>query len=280
MRSTILNIAFFAWSVTLAACAILASTVGGRRSLRWFIGFWARSCQWLTRTLLNAKIEIRGLEHLPKDGPPALIVSKHQSELDTFIPLGLFPDIAAIAMAELERYPLVGPIIRRLGYILVSVEGARASQLRQVVVGARRVHAEGRPILIYPEGELMRVGARERYRSGAFHIYNAIQAPATPVALSTGLVWPQRRWWKNIGRTCVVEFLEPIPPGLDKAAFMKELEHRIETRTMALIREHGDPETIAVAEERSRLGLANADPTEDSQSRPRPGRPTKEDANA
>lgn len=266
MRSLILNILFFGWTLTLAAVALVIALFGGSTRLRWFIGFWGRSCLWLTRTVLNAHVEIRGLERHRAGGPPALIVSKHQSELDTFVPLGLFPDLAAIAMAELQRYPLVGPIIRRLDYILVSVEGGRRDLLRSVVRGAERVHAQGRPILIYPEGELMRVGARERYRTGVFHIYEALGVPATPVALSTGLVWPQRRWRKHAGRSCVVEFMEPIPPGLDKETFMSELERRIETRSMELIREHGDPEVVAVAEERHRLGLNNADRAEARQS--------------
>ena len=162
-------------------------------------------------------------------------------------------------MLELERYPLIGPVIRKLDFILVSVEGAKSDQLRDVIRGARRLHAESRPILIYPEGELMRIGSRQRYKSGVFHIYQALGCDATPVALSCGLVWPQRKWRKNPRKRCVVEFMEPIPPGLDRRAFMAELESRIESRTMELIREHGDLEEIAVAEQRHRLGLTNDD---------------------
>ena len=176
-----------------------------------------------------------------------------------FPPLALFPDVTAIAMAELSRYPLIGPVLRKLDYITVTVDGPRKNQLKQVLDGARKALEEGRPILIYPEGELMRIGSRERYKSGVYHVYNALQCEATPVALSCGLVWPQRKWRKNPGATCVVEFMEPIPAGMKKAAFMAELERRIEGRTMELIKEHGTPEQIAIAEERHSLGLANSD---------------------
>ncbi|MEO1329157.1 MAG: 1-acyl-sn-glycerol-3-phosphate acyltransferase [Pseudomonadota bacterium] len=259
MRSSLLTVSFFVFTFCWAALALIVSLVGGQRTVRWFLRVWGEASQWLTRKILNATIEVRGLERFGPGERPALIAAKHQSELDTFIFPAMHPDLSAIAMEELTNYPLLGPILRKLDYILVSVEGKRANQMIQVVSGSRRAHEQGRPILIFPEGELMRVGSRHRYKSGVFHIYQALNCPAHPVALSCGLVWPQRKWRKRPHQTCVLEFLEPIPPGLDQAAFMAELERRIEEGTMALIREHGDPETVAIAEERHRLGLTNED---------------------
>jgi len=112
--------------------------------------------------------------------------------------------------------------------------------LPEVLEGARRVHAEGRPILIYPEGTLMRPGNKSRYRGGVWHIYDELKIPATPVALSLGLAWP-RRDWKKYPNPCAMEFLEPIQPGLSKKEFMALLEERIETATNALVREQGSP---------------------------------------
>lgn len=260
MRSTIFTVWFFSFTFVLAATALVVTGgKGGSDRLRKMLRFHSRSVLWMTRKLMGATIVVRGLEQFENGERPALIVSKHQSELDVFVKLAMFPDSGAIAMQELQRYPLIGPIIRRLDYILVSVESRKQSQLRQVVDGARHVHAQGRPILIYPEGELMRVGSRERYRTGVWHIYDAIGQPAHPVALSTGLVWPQRKWWKRSNATCVVEFMDPIPLGLDKNAFMQEVESRIEARTMQLIEEHGTPEEVAIARERHQLGLTNDD---------------------
>ena len=105
----------------------------------------------------------------------------------------------------------------------------------------------------------MRLGSRQRYKSGAFHIYEALGCEATPVALSCGLVWPQRKWTMNYRRKCVVEFMEPIPPGLDKDTFMREIETRIESRTMELIEEHGESAEIIVARDRQQRGSNNED---------------------
>lgn len=258
MRSFIFNILYFSITFIYAFVALTFAQAGGTKTIRWFQLRHSRSMLWLARNVLLAKIEVRGLEKL-RDRPPALLVSKHQSEMDPFAVITHFPDLGVIAMAELARYPLIGPVLRKLGHILVTVSGSRTNQTREVVEGARRVHEEGRPILIYPEATLMRVGSRERYRRGVFRIYDALQVEATPIAVSFGLVWPRRDWVKKPGGVVVIEYLDPIPPGLPEEAFMAEIERVIETRTMALIREHGDPDAVAEAERLHAGGFTNDD---------------------
>ena len=68
------------------------------------------------------------------------------------------------------------------------------------------------------------------------HLYAEIGVPCIPVALNSGLFWPRRHFRRYPG-TIVVEFLPPIPPGLDKAAFFKRLQDDIETATARLIAE-------------------------------------------
>jgi 1-acyl-sn-glycerol-3-phosphate acyltransferase len=153
-------------------------------------------------------------------------------------------------MAELERYPFFGTILRALDQVLVAVDEGPQGRTEQVVEGARRIVAEGRPMVIYPEGTLMDLGAKERYRRGAGHIYTALGCKALPVAVSLGVIWPKRDWRKFTGVTGAIEFLPPIEPGLDLENFMAEVEDRIETGTMRLVREHAPPERVARAEGR------------------------------
>ncbi|WP_118135661.1 1-acyl-sn-glycerol-3-phosphate acyltransferase [Oceanicella sp. SM1341] len=246
MRSTLFNLWLYGFTFLTAGFAWGLSFVAGPRTLRGLLGLWAKTMLGATRLILGAKIEVRGLEALPPGGP-ALIVAKHQSELDAILLLALFPQAGAIAMQELEGYPFVGRIIRRLEYILVPVSGPPAGRSAAVVEGAARVHAEGRPVLIYPEGTLMSLGARERYRTGVWRIYEALGVEATPVAFSVGVIWPRREWVKHPGTTGAAEFLAPIPPGLALEPFMARLEETIETATMALIEEHASPARAAEA---------------------------------
>ena len=45
--------------------------------------------------------------------------------------------------------------------------------------------------------------------------------------LNTGYFWPKNAFFKNPG-TLTIEFLPPMPKGLDKREFIKELQDRIE----------------------------------------------------
>jgi 1-acyl-sn-glycerol-3-phosphate acyltransferase len=90
--------------------------------------------------------------------------------------------------------------------------------------------------LIYPEGHLAPVGVHFRYRTGVYYMARDFGMPVVPAASNLALFWPQEAWTKTPG-TAVLEFLAPIPPGLDKDDFMARLETAVETRTAELIAE-------------------------------------------
>jgi 1-acyl-sn-glycerol-3-phosphate acyltransferase len=90
--------------------------------------------------------------------------------------------------------------------------------------------------VIFPEGTRRAPGAEPRYKFGVAHLYAEIGVPCVPVALNSGLFWPRRKFLRYPG-TIIVEFLPPIPPGLDKSAFIRRLQSDIETATARLVEE-------------------------------------------
>ncbi|MEO0624401.1 MAG: lysophospholipid acyltransferase family protein [Pseudomonadota bacterium] len=258
VRVLVFNLFFFGYSFGVAFTLYVLSKLSTQTAMQRVIRHWGRAVLAAVRIVLGSRVEVRGLEHLPPDGP-RLIVAKHQSELDIVMLAALFPNASAVAMAELKRYPFFGPMLDKIGVVFVAVDEGPQGRTQQVIDGSRKIVEQGRPMVIYPEGELMKLGARERYRRGAGHIYTALDVPAVPVAVSLGAIWPQRRWRKNIGATGAFEVMEPIPPGMPFDAFMAEIEERIETRTMALIREHADPAALAAAEDRFARRVNNHD---------------------
>ncbi len=64
-------------------------------------------------------------------------------------------------------------------------------------------------------------------------LYQALEVPVVPVALNSGRFWGRRAFLKHPG-VITIEYLDPIPPGLDRKAFLRQLEHRIETATRRL----------------------------------------------
>jgi len=257
MRSTFFNVVFVSGTAVLAFTGYIASFVLPATAMRNWLYAWGTLGQWGVRNILNGTVEVRGREHLPTD-QPYVIAAKHQSELDVLMMVALFPDMTTVAMKTLEKTPFFGRIIRRLGFIMVDL-AIPDNRTKQVIDGARVAFEEGRPIVIYPEGTLMALGAKERYRGGIWHIYNELGAKVTPVAMSVGVIWPRRDKVKYMNQTGAFEFLPPIEPGLDQPTFMARLEETIEANTMRLIEEHAGGDILDAARDRHARGVGNED---------------------
>jgi len=87
--------------------------------------------------------------------------------------------------------------------------------------------------VIFPQGTRTAPGQHLPYQPGVAALYQALNLPLVPAAVNSGLFWGRRSFVKRPGRI-VLEFLEPIPPGLLRRKLMAELENRIEATTAAL----------------------------------------------
>jgi 1-acyl-sn-glycerol-3-phosphate acyltransferase len=205
--------------------------------MRWVARFWMQGLQAVLRLVVGLSYEVRGRERLPAG--PAIIASKHQSAWETLIFHVLVPDLAVGLKYELTRIPVFGWYLMRGGAIRIDRGGA-ARALRSLVEGARDRAARGVSILIFPEGTRRAPEDPPDYKPGVAALYTALDLPVVPVALNSGLFWSRRSFMKRPGRI-TVEFLEPIPPGLDRRTFMAELQRRIETATARLVAEGSAP---------------------------------------
>jgi 1-acyl-sn-glycerol-3-phosphate acyltransferase len=230
IRSLVFNAAFFAWTVSLllAGLPLLAR---GRGAMRRLAVFWARGVLRLLRVIVGARIEIRG----PHLSGPRLVAAKHQSALDTMIFFLLADDAAYVMKKELAAIPLYGRCARHQGMIFVDRD-AGAAALKRLVADARAACADGRQVVIFPQGTRTAAGAPVAdapYQPGIAALSQALAMPTTPVALNSGLVWGRRSFLKRPG-TIVIEILPDIPPGLKRAEFMRRLEDAIEGATARL----------------------------------------------
>ncbi|HZT27265.1 MAG TPA: lysophospholipid acyltransferase family protein, partial [Pseudolabrys sp.] len=114
--------------------------------------------------------------------------------------------------------------------------GGGSQALAAMTERARKELADGRQLIIFPEGTRRAAGAEPRYKYGVAQLYAAEGVPCLPVALNSGVFWPRRSLRLRSG-TVVVEILDPIAPGLDKDAFFKRLQNDIEGATARLIAE-------------------------------------------
>jgi 1-acyl-sn-glycerol-3-phosphate acyltransferase len=201
--------------------------------------FWGRTNLWLLRVVCGIKLECRGIEKIPRG--PLLVASKHQSLWETFALLWLFSDPAYILKRELLWIPFFGWYACKARMIPVD-RGRRSQALAAMTEHARVALAQGRQIVIFPEGTRRAPGADPNYKFGVAHLYGETDTPCLPVALNSGLFWPRRSFLRYPG-TIIVEFLDPIAPGLDKVTFATRLQSEIETATARLIAE-GERELV------------------------------------
>ena len=232
LRSLVFLVLFYVLS-TLAALAMTPLLLGRRRWIVQAIGVWARATIVLLRVVCGVKMEVRGREHMPTG--PALIAAKHQGMFDTVGPFAFLPDVAFVLKKELLAIPFYGWYAIKGGMVVVDRE-AHAAALRKLVKDTRDRMAEDRQVIIFPEGTRKDPGAAPDYKPGIAALYRDLGLPCTPVATNSGAHWPAHGFLRRPG-TIVFEFLEPIPAGLKRAEFMKELEARIETASGALLAE-------------------------------------------
>jgi 1-acyl-sn-glycerol-3-phosphate acyltransferase len=194
---------------------------------------WAWSSLFLLRTVVGLEVEVRGREHIPQGG--ALIAAKHQSELETFALMPYLPDAVYVLKRELTWIPFFGWFLLRLRMIAIdrSAGGDALTQMLEQGEGAVR---DGRQIVIFPEGTRRPVGSEPKYKSGIYHLYERLRLPCTPVAMDTGVFWPRDTFRRRQGIS-VIQFLEPIPPGLPRPVFERTLRERIEAASAALAAE-------------------------------------------
>lgn len=243
MRSLSFNLAYWLLSIVYCLTAAFCALAPGRRLTSHVIRRYVRRMVQAMELLAGIKLEVRGKSLLPSGA--FIVAPKHQSWGDGFAIYDQFDDLAFVTGDHLEKFPLLGTVLKKLGAIVVNNCGGSAAR-EALKDRAADAHRAGRKILIYPEGHLAKVGEKFRYRAGVWHMYRDFDMPVVPVATNLGLFWPQTASKKNPG-TATLEFLEPIPTGLEKAEFLALLEQRIEDRTAELIAEAtGNPVTPAV----------------------------------
>lgn len=232
IRSTLFVIWMYGLMLVMGVI-FLPSLLGPRAWARGVFTAWRGIIFGGLRVIGGVTWELRGIENLPHGG--ALVACKHQSMFDTLAPWTFLDDPAIILKKELKWLPIFGWWAQKLENIAVD-RSAAAKALRGMTRQARQRAAQGREILIFPEGTRVPVGETLAFKPGVAALYSAMDAPCVPVALNSGLIWKSFGLLKRPGRI-IVEILEPIPPGLDRKDFMARLKTAIDTRTEALMKE-------------------------------------------
>ena len=227
MIRSALFLVWFACVSALLSLVFLPVLLLPRGACVWLARSWARASLWGLRVF--AGIDMRVTGPVPVGG--VLVAAKHMSMWDTLALYLLLDDPAIVLKRELLYIPFYGWFLWKATAIAIDRD-AGASALRQMTNAAKKVIAHGRPILIFPEGTRKKPGAAPDYKPGVAAIYGLLGVPCVPAALDSGRYWTAFRKYPG---TITLSFLEAIPPGLKRAAFMETLETRIESATSRLL---------------------------------------------
>jgi 1-acyl-sn-glycerol-3-phosphate acyltransferase len=230
LRSLFFNVGWYVGSAVIAIAGMPVLLLPRGAVVAW-ADLWIDFCLWWLKVTCGITHRVRGLENRPAG--PVILACKHQSSWETLAFHRLFPNAATVLKRELIFIPVVGWAMARAGNIAVE-RGDGAKALRSLLRQARQAVAEGRSILIFPEGTRTPVGSQLPYHAGTAALYRQLRLPVVPVALNSGLFWGRRKFIKRPG-IIDIEVLEPIPPGLDRETFMSTLRERIEGASKRLV---------------------------------------------
>lgn len=236
VRSTLFNVLFFGLSLVFCVLLLWALVLPRKAAMVVIRGYF-RGVALLEKIVLGLHYKVEGLEHVPAEGP-YLLAAKHQSAHETMLFPIILNDPAIILKKGLMQIPMWGWYAQKAGMIAVDRSGF-SKALKSMTEGARAVFAQGRPIVIFPQGTRTPPHATTKdkpYKSGIVHIYNALDARVVPMALNTGFFWGRNKFLKRSG-TATLKFLPPLPAGLEGREMLKQLETIIEPESDILMQQ-------------------------------------------
>ena len=245
VRAGLFNLYFFLLTVAMGLGALwirwFAREHARERALA-YAALWCRLTLRGLRAICGIRIALTGVEHLP-DGP-VLIASQHQSAFDTLVWLTLVRRPAYVMKRELTRLPLVGPMLLLAGMIPVDrKQGAKA--LRALLRHADAAVAEGRQIVIFPEGTRVAAGALVALQPGVAALAAHTGLPVVPVTTDSGRCWSRRAFVKRPGTIHIA-----IGPAIGP----EQLRGRPRTALLEAIRSTWASEEVRLAKAARRAG--------------------------
>lgn len=209
LRSLAFAIIFYGLSVPIVLCVPIAGLFGQRALIAYAHG-WAAFMVWCIRWIGGGRVQVEG--ELPEG--PALFVGKHESYYEALDLARRLHGPAIVMKRELQKIPVWGWATKVYGVIAVD-RSASSKALREIMRAGAAARAQGRSVLIFPEGTRVEPGSQPPLRSGFAGLYRALDLPVVPVAVQSGHVWSR----DGRVRPGIVRYRygEPIPPGLPRA---------------------------------------------------------------
>lgn len=190
---------------------------------------------FLTKALyiVGAKIKVIGLENIPDDSRPLIIISNHQSFYDIPIIAHLFRKntVKYVAKASLGKgIPTISYNLVHGGSALVDRDNG-AQSVRAIFQLGRHIQENNYAACIYPEGTRSLTGKVQEFQTAGVNtlLRSAPTARVIPFAIKGHYeLISKSNAWLRVGQTIEYHILPVIEPkGLDVAEMTKDIQDKI-----------------------------------------------------
>jgi 1-acyl-sn-glycerol-3-phosphate acyltransferase len=211
-----------------SAGLVVAAFMPYRARYRWF-SIWSLSMVWLAKVCCGVQWRVEGLENIPEQ--PGIVMSKHQSAWETLALQAWFRPQTWVLKRELMWIPFLGWALHMLEPIAINRASVRESMREIIRQGSLKV-ADGRWVIVFPEGTRVAPGKSVRFRRGGAVLATETGASITPVAHNAGEFWPRNSFIKYPG-TITVRIGKPITStGKNPEELLDFVQEWIETNSM------------------------------------------------
>jgi long-chain acyl-CoA synthetase len=211
--------AFAGWKAILAEEPDAAAVLSLARPQPLSDAFWYMVSRLIQVVALDRfDLHVRGLEKLPIGGP-YIISSNHQSYLDAVILASVLPPqefdrVFAVGTSEIFGKGFMLRLARSLRVVVLDPDANLIPAMRAGAFGLR----QGRPIILYPEGERSIDGTPRLFKKGAAILSIHLQVPIVPVAIEGFYkAWPRNKPFQGFTPLKMV-FGDPIVPPPESEA--------------------------------------------------------------
>ncbi len=180
---------------------------------------------WWSEFICGVHYEIEGLNNIPEGA--CVVLSNHQSSLETFLLQTLFSPLSTVLKQELLKIPFFGWGAKILEPIALDRRRPTQAYKQLIAQGQERID-QNRSVLIFPEGTRVSIGEKVKFNRGGAALAYHTQAPIIPIAHNAGLRWTSRRLL--LPGTVTVRIGKPIhPAAMNKKELYDESTKWIET---------------------------------------------------
>lgn len=180
---------------------------------------------WL---ICGIKFKVTGIEKLPNDGKPYLVLSNHQSFWENFFMQLIIPKHSWVIKKELFNIPFFGWCLKLLKPI--AVDRNNSNSIIQIMhEGANKINS-GLSIIIFPESTRIKVDRDVKFKPSAAKLAIETKTPIVLLAHNAGLIWPKGFWFKSSGiiKISIIEYMSTEHVAQFKGA--RELTDYIENK--------------------------------------------------